>query len=120
MQDSLACANCYSSSMSTSSNKGAVAALLAGALLLAGGAAAQQGAVDILPPKEEDEDVIEIIEGRDRVVYEYRQGGLLTMIKVVPKGGGLAYYMVPADGSAHYDSLDTGKNLYPQWIVLEW
>ena len=93
-------------------------AWLAAAWLLAGGAGAR-AATDILPPKEEDEDAIEIVEGRDRVVYEYRQGGLLTMIKVVPKGGGLAYYMVPADGGAHYESLEH-DNLYPQWILLEW
>lgn len=70
-------------------------------------------------PGEYDEDDIEIIEGKDRTVYEYRQNGVLTMIKVVPKEG-RAYYMVPADGSAHFESLDHKKNLYPQWVIVEW
>ena len=38
-------------------------------------------------PEEYDEDQIELIEGEDRLIYEYRQNGMLTMIKVVPKKG---------------------------------
>ena len=34
---------------------------------------------------EYDEDQIELIEGEDRLIYEYRQNGMLTMIKIVPK-----------------------------------
>ncbi len=64
-------------------------------------------------------DQIEIIEGDDRVIYEYRQNGVLMMIKVVPKKG-RPYYMVPADGNAHYEVLDHKRKLYPQWVVLEW
>ena len=64
-------------------------------------------------------DQIEIIEGDDRVIYEYRQNGVLMMIKVVPKKG-RPYYMVPADGNAHYEGLDHKRKLYPQWVVLEW
>lgn len=71
-----------------------------------------------LPPKDE-EDPIEIVQGKDRVVYEYRQNGLLMMIKVVPKRG-LPYFMVPADGSPHFENLEHRKNLYPQWILVEW
>ena len=37
-------------------------------------------------PEEYDEDQIELIEGEDRLIYEYRQNGVLTMIKIVPKG----------------------------------
>ena len=64
-------------------------------------------------------DQIEIIEGDDRVIYEYRQNGVLMMIKVVPKKG-RPYYMVPADGNAHYEGLAHKRKLYPQWVVLEW
>ncbi len=64
-------------------------------------------------------DQIEIIEGDDRIIYEYRQNGVLMMIKVVPKKG-RPYYMVPADGNAHYEGLDHKRKLYPQWVVLEW
>ncbi len=65
------------------------------------------------------EDNIEIVEGEERTVYEYRNNGVLMMIKIVPKVG-RPYYMVPADGSAHYQSLDHKKKLYPQWVILEW
>ena len=70
-------------------------------------------------PEEYDEDQIEIIEGEDRMIYEYRQNGVLTMIKIVPKKG-RPYYMVPLDGAQHIDGLDHQKNLYPQWVIKEW
>jgi|TARA_B100001964_G_C14256492_1_gene612749 hypothetical protein len=66
-----------------------------------------------------DEDNIEIIEGEERTIFEYRSNGVLIMIKIVPKAG-RPYYMVPADGSAHYQSLDHKKRLYPQWVILDW
>ncbi len=70
-------------------------------------------------PEEYDEDQIEIIEGEDRMIYEYRQNGVLTMIKIVPKKG-LPYYMVPLDGTQRIEGLDHQKKLYPQWIIKEW
>ncbi len=66
-----------------------------------------------------NDDDIEIVEGEQRTIYEYRNNGILMMIKIVPKVG-RPYYMVPADGSAHYQSLDHKKKLYPQWVILEW
>ena len=66
-----------------------------------------------------DEDQIELIEGEDRLIYEYRQNGMLTMIKVVPKKG-LAYYMVPLNGAQQIKGLDHQKKLYPQWVIKEW
>ena len=76
-------------------------------------------AAEYLPSNAYNEDQIEIIEGEDRLIYEYRQNGVLVMIKVVPKSG-RSYYMVPADGSAHYEGLEHKGKLYPQWVVLEW
>lgn len=73
----------------------------------------------ILTAPEEGEAQIQIVEGEDRMVYEYRQNGVLTMIKVVPDKG-RAYYMVPADGAPHYESLDHKRKLYPQWVIVEW
>jgi hypothetical protein len=70
-------------------------------------------------PEEYEEDQIEIIEGEDRMIYEYRQNGVLTMIKIVPKKG-LPYYMVPLDGDQHTEGLDHQKKLYPQWVIKEW
>ena len=72
-----------------------------------------------VPPDQYVEDQIEIIEGEDRTIYEYRQNGVLTMIKIVPNKG-RPYYMVPADGSPHYEGLDHKRRLYPQWVIVEW
>ena len=73
-----------------------------------------------LPSREEiAEGDVEIVAGEDKTVYEYRVSGRLLMIKVVPKVG-FSYYMVPADGSAHFQSLDHNKKLYPQWVLFEW
>lgn len=73
----------------------------------------------IAPPDESGADDIEIVVGEDRTIFEYRQNGLLMMIKVVPENG-TPYYMVPADGSPHYENLDYSKKLYPRWVILEW
>ncbi len=72
-----------------------------------------------IPTKEElAEGQVEIVAGEDKTVYEYRVNGRLLMIKVVPKIGA-TYYMVPADGEPHYDSLDHKKKLYPQFVIVE-
>jgi len=76
-------------------------------------------ATEYLSPNTDDDEEIEIIVGEDRVIYEYRQNGVLTMIKVVPRKG-RPYYMVPADGAPHYESLDHKHKLYPQWVIVEW
>lgn len=70
-------------------------------------------------PEELRDDDIEIVEGEDRTIYEYRTNGVLMIIKVVPEVG-RPYYMVPADGSPHYKSLDYSRKLYPQWVIIEW
>ena len=75
--------------------------------------------MDYIPLDAYDEDQIEIIVGEYGMIYEYRQNGVLTMIKVVPKKG-RPYYMVPADGAPHYESLDHKHKLYPQWVIVEW
>lgn len=64
-------------------------------------------------------DDIEIVEGEDKTIYEYRQNGRLMMVKIIPKWG-KPYYMVPADGSPHYSDLELRENLYPQWVIIEW
>lgn len=76
-------------------------------------------AAPAIDPEAEYDDPIEIVETEDRTIYEYRQNGILMMIKVVPKEG-RPYYMVPADGAPHYESLDHKRKLYPQWVILEW
>lgn len=84
-------------------------------------AASSAGASEVYlsPPDENSADDIQIVAGKDRTVFEYRNNGYLLMIKIVPKHG-RPYYMIPADGSPHYKSLDYSKNLYPSWIIVEW
>jgi hypothetical protein len=72
-----------------------------------------------IPSKEElAEGQVEIIAGESKTVFEYRVNGRLLMIKIVPKFGA-TYYMVPADGQPHFESLDHKKKLYPQWVIVE-
>jgi len=68
---------------------------------------------------ETEQEVISIVEDKERTIYEYRHNGLLIMIKVQYKNR-RPYYMVPADGAAHYSDLSSKKHLYPQWVILEW
>ena len=69
---------------------------------------------------DDEEEAITILEKPDfGRIFEYRQNGILIMIKVVPDRG-RPYYMVPADGSPHYSDLSEVKHLYPNWVLLEW
>ncbi len=70
-------------------------------------------------PRPGEGDDIEIVVGDNKTIFEYRTNGILMMIKVVPRKG-KPYYLVPADGSPHFRSLDHSKKLYPQWVILEW
>ncbi|MBL4679787.1 MAG: DUF2782 domain-containing protein [Pseudomonadales bacterium] len=62
---------------------------------------------------------VKIIAGEEKTIFEYRVNGKLLLIKIVPDKG-LSYYMLPSDGSAHYENLDHSKGLYPSWILFEW
>lgn len=70
------------------------------------------------PAQEREEEDVRIVEGENRVVYEYRVNGILTLIKIVPEKG-RPYYMAPADGTPHYESLDHRRRLYPEWVIIE-
>ena len=66
------------------------------------------------------QDTITLVEETDQKrVYEFRQNGMLMMIKVIPKTG-IPYYLVPAHGEAHFTDLSEIKQLYPQWTLIEW
>jgi hypothetical protein len=93
--------------------------LLAGFSSLVFGAGLAQAESVYIPSKEElEEGQVEIVAGEDKTVFEYRVNGRLLMIKVVPEVGA-TYYMVPADGEPHYDSLDHKKKLYPNFVIVE-
>lgn len=61
---------------------------------------------------------VTIIEGRERTVYEYRQNGVLRMIRVVPAVG-RPYYLTPADPTRGYGNLEQADMLVPKWILVE-
>jgi hypothetical protein len=83
------------------------------------GATATAEEIFLEPNTESSSSDIEIVIGERKTIYEYRTNGVLIAIKVVPKIGP-PYYMVPADGSPHYESLDHAKALYPRWVLFEW
>lgn len=68
---------------------------------------------------QDEQQPIEIVHGEDRTVYEYRQNGVLRIIKVVPRKGH-PYYLVPAEGHPAFEGLELERNLYPQWVIIEW
>ena len=60
---------------------------------------------------------VTLIETEERVVYEYRQNGLLRMIKVVPKRG-KPYYLVPRDPAKGLGTVQEADVLLPQWEIV--
>ena len=71
---------------------------------------------------ESDKDVsgpdVTIAVGEERTVYEFRQGGVLRMIKIVPKHG-KAYYLVPRDDTRGFGDLEQADMLIPRWTIIE-
>ena len=59
-----------------------------------------------------------IIAGEDRTIYEYRQNGLLRMVKIVPNLG-RPYYLVPRDGTTGFGDLERAEALLPTWVIVE-
>ncbi|HAO34325.1 MAG TPA: DUF2782 domain-containing protein [Candidatus Competibacter sp.] len=55
-------------------------------------------------------------------IEEYRAGGLLYMVKIVPARG-VPYYLVDTDGDGNfetrYSELEEGI-LIPAWVLLRW
>jgi hypothetical protein len=90
------------------------AALASTAGLLACGAAGAYAA--------ETEDIrgpdVTIIEQEDRTVHEYRQGGVLRMVQIVPSWG-KPYYLVPRDQTAGQEDLERADALLPNWVIVE-
>jgi len=66
-----------------------------------------------------DETITLVENDADQRIFEFRQNGILMMIKVIPKSG-RPYYLVPAAGQAHFTDLTDQKHLYPQWTLIEW
>lgn len=77
--------------------------------------AAQDDTKTAPSPKKRGPDVV-LRETPERTIYEYRQNGQLTMIKVVPKKG-KPYFLVPVDRTENYGELDRAERLKPQWVI---
>lgn len=61
---------------------------------------------------------VTIVVGEERTVYEYRQGGELRAIKIVPKQG-KPYYLVPRDDTRGFGDLEQADMLVPRWTIIE-
>ncbi len=59
-----------------------------------------------------------IIQGEDKVVYEFRQNGQLRMVRIVPKWG-KPYYLVPRDDTTGFGDLERADMLLPKWVIAE-
>lgn len=55
----------------------------------------------------------------NKTIQEYRVNGFLYAIKVTPKGG-KPYFLVRADGEAHWMRSDKPDMLIPQWEIFSW
>lgn len=61
---------------------------------------------------------VTIIAEEERTVFEYRQGGVLRMVRVVPEWG-QPYYLIPRDQSAGHEDLERADALLPTWVIVE-
>ena len=61
---------------------------------------------------------VTIIAQEERTVFEYRQGGELRMIRVVPRWG-KPYYLVPSDRTTNFGDLERAERLLPSWVIIE-
>ena len=76
------------------------------------------------PPSEELEPTVSIrTADNGDVVQEYRQGAVLYMVRVQPKGGGPAYTLMDSNGDGQLDSDDAedAGGVSPVYFTLyEW
>jgi len=61
---------------------------------------------------------VTIIEDEERTILEYRQGGVLRMVRIVPTWG-VPYYLVPRDQTAGEEDLERADALLPNWVIVE-
>ncbi|MCU0937282.1 MAG: DUF2782 domain-containing protein [Gammaproteobacteria bacterium] len=106
----------------------AVAALLVSGLARAQDPAAPPTAVEGPPLPEQVqsgeplEPEVRIIRRDQEVIEEYRQGGRLYMVRVVPRGAP-PYYLVDSDGDGRLDTrwVEAAPGvLIPSWVLFSW
>lgn len=59
-----------------------------------------------------------IIAEEERTIFEFRQGGELRMVRIVPRVG-KPYYLVPRDQTTGYGNLERADMLLPSWVIVE-
>ena len=72
----------------------------------------------VFSPDASDEPEVTIVKQSDLAIEEYRSGGRIYMIKVIPKVGP-PYYLIDQRGDgkfARQESLDSGFRV-PQWVI---
>ena len=64
---------------------------------------------------------VTIIETDKGTIYEYRAGGRMYMVKVVPTKGP-PYYLLDTDGDGQLDAQrnDISDISIPQWVLYSW
>lgn len=60
---------------------------------------------------------VTIIADGNRTIYEFRQNGVLRMVRVVPKLG-KPYYLVPRDPTKGFGDLERADMLVPSWVIV--
>ena len=98
--------------MTTRSGKQAVTLALLTAAIWCVSASVTAAESDIRGPD------VTIIAEAEKTIYEYRQGGQLRMVRVIPKWG-KPYYLVPADNTKGYGDLERADTLIPSWVIFE-
>ena len=88
---------------------------LVGAALLGLAAA---GNLNAATPEELAGPDVTIIAGEERTIYEYRQNGVLRMVKIAPKWG-KPYYLYPRDQTTGFGDLQAADMLLPTWVIVE-
>ncbi len=93
------------------------------ALALPAGAAPEEEGEDIPPEHRlapgKGEPEVRIIQRPDVTIEEYRSGGRVYMIKVIPEVGP-SYYLYDRDGDGEWDERFGPEITVPQWTIFEW
>jgi hypothetical protein len=61
---------------------------------------------------------VTIIAREEKTIYEFRQGGQLRIVKVVPNWG-KPYYLVPRDRTRGFGDLERSEMWLPSWVIIE-
>ena len=70
-------------------------------------------------PDYRDHTDVVIRSGDQRTIKEFRVGGFLYAVQVIPKVGP-PYFLVVADNQGNFMQTDKPGVLVPQWKLLEW